>query len=230
MTDEAILELQKMKVQLIEMMIYLFIHIISVSTGKRDSDCFVSIENEIIVNRKRTVRKCGIDFGHVCSRRYSQFEIQTLTVQYKMEHISEESKYYKVDRWCRDQIYNGRDFLFDPVLFDTTMQATSKDFDFPLESLRSFFQNTYVKHIKARSHGLRNDLQTKYITEYLSGRSIIDLAKEANFPPALLARRVVEEMTDLGKKKLSIVMKNPLEELERIDIIKEKYKQSQDDR
>eukprot|EP00536_Pseudo-nitzschia_multiseries_P001752 jgi/Psemu1/181823/e_gw1.22.195.1 len=145
-----------------------------------------------------------------------------------MDHSREESEYYKVDRWCRDQIHNGCDFLFDPVLFDATMKATSKDFDFPLESLQSFFRNLYVKYIKITTHKIKRDLQTKYIKEYTSGRSIIDMAKEANFSPALLARRVVEEMTDLGKKELSIAMKNPLKQLSNIDYIKQKYKESED--
>jgi len=145
-----------------------------------------------------------------------------------MEHSREESDYNKVERWCRDQISSGRGILFDPVLFQTELKATSKDFNFPLESLQSFFRNKYVKHIKSNSHKVRDNMQTKYIKEYMLGKSIKDLAEETNFSPALLARRVVEEMTDLGKKGLSSAMKNPLEELGSINTIKEKYRESEE--
>jgi hypothetical protein len=87
----------------------------------------------------------------------------------------------------------------------------------------------YVKHIKSTSHLVKKNLRTKFIKEYLLGRSIKDLAKESNFSPALLARRIVEEMTVLGKKKLSTAMKNPLEELGSVDVFKEKYQGSESD-
>ena len=146
-----------------------------------------------------------------------------------MDHSREELDYYRVERWCRDQINDGCDLLFDPVLFQAAIKATSKDLDFPLESLHSLFRNMYVKHIKSTSHLVKKNLRTKFIKEYLLGRSIKDLAKESNFSPALLARRIVEEMTVLGKKKLSTAMKNPLEELGSVDVFKEKYQGSESD-
>ena len=130
-----------------------------------------------------------------------------------------------VERWCKDQINDGSDFLFDRILFQEAMKIASQRFDFPLESLQSLFRNLYVKHVKSTSHRLKNSLHTKFIKEYLSGRSIIALAKESNLPPALLARRLVEEMTILGKKKLNTILKNPLEELGTIDVIKIKYQE-----
>ncbi|OEU20551.1 hypothetical protein FRACYDRAFT_167013 [Fragilariopsis cylindrus CCMP1102] len=102
------------------------------------------------------------------------------------------------------------------------MKATSREFSFPLESLHSFFRSIHVKHIKSTSHKVRNNLQTKYINEYVhNGKSIIDLAKDANFSPALLTRRILEEVTnlDLGKKgALGAALKNPLEELGRLSL------------
>lgn len=145
----------------------------------------------------------------------------------EMDHSGEELDYYRVERWCQDQIRNGSDFLFEPRLFQSTMKEASKDFDFPLESLHSLFRNTYVKHIKTNSRRVQNNLQTVLIEQYLGGKSIKDLAKESNFSPAILARRVVEEMTILGKKKLSAAMKNPMEELGNIDVIKPKYQHSE---
>jgi hypothetical protein len=149
-----------------------------------------------------------------------------------MDHSREEIEYYRVEEWCRDRINDGSDFLFDPVLFQAALKEKSEGFDFPLESLQSLFRNMYVKHIKSTSHQIQSILHSKFIKEYLSGRSIKDLAKESNFSAALLARRLVEEMTVLGKKKLSTALKNPLEELGSIDVIKPKYQgfenQSQD--
>lgn len=139
----------------------------------------------------------------------------------------EELKYYRVERWCRDQIDNGSDFLFDPDLFQATLKTTSKDLEFPLESLQSLFRNIYVKHLIKTSRQLYNRLQMEFVREYVLGKSIKDLAKESNFSPALLARRIVEEMTIIGKKKLSTALKNPLEELGSIDVIKENYKDSE---
>lgn len=145
-----------------------------------------------------------------------------------MDHSTEDLDYYRVERWCQDQINTGSDVLFDPSLFQAVMKEASKGFDFPLESLQSLFRNIYVKHIKTTSRRVQNNLQTEFITEYLAGKSIKDLAKESNFSPAILARRIVEEMTVLGKKKLSTAMKNPIEELGSIDIIKPKYQHSED--
>ena len=149
------------------------------------------------------------------------------TKDVEMDHSREELDYNRVEHWCRDQINNGGDFLFDPVLFEATIKAASEGFAVPLESLQSLFRNIYVKHIKSTSRRVQNNLQTKMIEEYLLGKSIKHLAKESNFSPAILARRIVEEMTVLGKRKLSTAMKNPLEELGSIDIIKPKYQSSE---
>ncbi len=150
------------------------------------------------------------------------------TKHLNMDHSQEESDYYRVENWCRDQINNGSEFLFEPVLFETAIKAASKSFDFPLVSLTSLFRNIYDKHIKSTSHQVQGLLQTRLIQEYLAGKSIKDIAKEINFSPAMLARRVVEEMTELaGKKKLSTAMKNPLEELGTITVIKQKYQLSE---
>ena len=147
-----------------------------------------------------------------------------------MDHSQEESDYYRVENWCRDQINNGSEFLFDPVLFQGAIKAASESFDFPPESLGSLFRNMYDKHIKSTSHQVQSIVQTRLIQEYMAGKSIKDIAKGTNFSPAMLARRVVEEMTELvGKKKLSTAMKNPLEELGTIDIIKSKYQISETD-
>jgi hypothetical protein len=152
---------------------------------------------------------------------------------YNREESDQIDQYNKVERWCKDQINNGSDFLFDPVLFLSTMKATSREFNFPLESLHSFFRSIHVKHIKSTSHKVRNNLQTIYIKEYVHyGKSIIDLAKDANFSPALLTRRILEEVTniDLGKKgALGAALKNPLEELGSIDIIKQEFRKSEEE-
>ena len=42
------------------------------------------------------------------------------------EESDQINQYNKVERWCKDQINNGSDFLFDPVLFQSTMKATSR--------------------------------------------------------------------------------------------------------
>ena len=148
------------------------------------------------------------------------------------EELDQIDHYKKVERWCKDQINNTSDFLFDPILYQTTMRATSEEFNFPLESLQSFFRSHHVKHIKSTAHKVRKNLQTKYIKEYMQGKSIKELAKEENYSPTLLARLILEEVTDLdlgGKKKgLGNALKNPLKELGSINIIKQEYRKSEE--
>ena len=94
------------------------------------------------------------------------------TKDLEMDQTQEELDYYRVENWCRDQINNGNEFLFDPVLFHAAMKAASEGFVFPLESLNSLFRNIYVKHIKSSSRRVQNMLQTKLIEDYTLGKSI----------------------------------------------------------
>lgn len=51
----------------------------------------------------------------------------------------------------------------------------------------------------------------RYLNEYQTGKTILDLAKEANFSPHLFARQVVEYVaTGLPKKMLGDAIRDPL--------------------
>lgn len=55
----------------------------------------------------------------------------------------------------------------------------------------------------------------------------MELSKAFNFPPSLLARSIVDKITNLPKKKISEAMRSPIEKLNDIDIILEQYLQSE---
>ena len=148
------------------------------------------------------------------------------TIENKSEQIDQ---YDKVERWCKDHINNGSDFIYDPILFQTIMKSTSLHFNFPLESLISFFRTHHTKYIKSKAYKVRNNCRTKHIRDYSDGKSILDLAKEENYSPTLLARLILEEVIDkdVQKTKINNMLKNPLEELKNIGIIKPEFRESE---
>ena len=69
-----------------------------------------------------------------------------------------------------------------------------------------------------------------YVREYVKeGLSILDLAKRENYPPYLLSRYLVEQMTMLpeGKHGLARSMRDPKLVLGDLDIILPEYKESE---
>lgn len=66
-----------------------------------------------------------------------------------------------------------------------------------------------------------------YLNEYLQGRrTITELAIQANYPPYLFARYIVEALTNAGKKDLTKAMRDPVKELT-LDLIDAKYQKSE---
>jgi hypothetical protein len=64
------------------------------------------------------------------------------------------------------------------------------------------------------------------VQDYLKGCSIVDLAKKMNYPPYLLARYVVEEVSSLsgGRKVLAKAMRDPEHCLGCVDAIMEVHR------
>lgn len=77
------------------------------------------------------------------------------------------------------------------------------------QSLYSFFRNVHVHHVKKTTPCVRAKMK-KSVREYSEhGRSIVDMARSANFPPHLFARYVVEAVTKIVKKKIGEAMRDP---------------------
>ncbi|KAG7336821.1 TPD sequence-motif-containing protein [Nitzschia inconspicua] len=134
-------------------------------------------------------------------------------------------RYDQVEQWCRHEIAAGSDFLFDSIAFEATMKRTSRDLQFPLESLQSFFRNIYVQHIKSRSFQVKSQCNN-YVEQYRKGSSILQLAQTANFSPYLMARVIVENVAiipDDKKKFLTAAMRDPMHYLGRVDCVRDEF-------
>ena len=53
----------------------------------------------------------------------------------------------------------------------------------------------------------------------MKGKSIFELAKIYNFPPAILSRSIIGKITNLHKKKISEAMRNPIDQLNNSSIM-----------
>ena len=70
-------------------------------------------------------------------------------------------------------------------------------------------------------------MNSHVLVEYMQGSSIRQLAKNYNFPPSLLARGIVENITIYEKKEITKAMRDPLAKLCTVDVILEKYRDSE---
>lgn len=97
------------------------------------------------------------------------------------------------------------------------------------QALQSFFRNLHLHHVKITSTKIKKNLQ-KYLSAYKNGKSIKELAKQANYPPYLFSRYLVEHVADIrnGKKGITAAMRNPLEELGDMERIRPDYKISEE--
>jgi hypothetical protein len=84
----------------------------------------------------------------------------------------------------------------------------------------SLVRNASLLHIKRSSLGLKQQI-AYCLDEYKGGSSIVQLAKEMNYSPYLLARYMVEEISTCKENKipLSDVMKDPEGMLSHLDDI-----------
>ena len=90
-------------------------------------------------------------------------------------------------------------------------------------------RNLHLYHVKILTRHIQRNLNS-YVKEYVKeGVSIETLAKRENYPPYLLSRYLVEQMTALpgGKKGLTKSMRDPKSMLGDVDIILAEYKESE---
>jgi hypothetical protein len=97
------------------------------------------------------------------------------------------------------------------------------------QTLQSFFRNLHLTHVKITSTKIKKNLQ-KYLNAYKKGKSIKALSKQANYPPYLMSRYLLDSIAEIrgGKKGITAAMRNPLEELGDIGIIRPDYRASEE--
>lgn len=92
----------------------------------------------------------------------------------------------------------------------------------------SFIRNVHVNHIKRTAPQVKANLE-QYATEYCSSSDgsttcVLTLAKEANYPPYLFARLLVEQITNLAKSDLGAAVASPAQYLVDPTILKPQYR------
>ncbi len=70
-------------------------------------------------------------------------------------------------------------------------------------------------------------MQYQILVDYCAGTSILNLAKKYHFPPSLLARGVIENITIYEKKEITKAMKDPMTKLRTVEVILDKYRDSE---
>ena len=62
------------------------------------------------------------------------------------------------------------------------------------QALHSLFRNAHVTHMKRTSHSIRSQTM-RHVKSYLNGTSIMNLARKCNYPPSMMARLIVENVS-----------------------------------
>ena len=84
--------------------------------------------------------------------------------------------------------------------FQIQSPPLSSSSPWPLDSLHSFFCSLHTKHVKSAAYRLKTTI-SQYLDGYRNGQSIVAMAKQANIPPYLMCRQIVEHICDLRRKK-----------------------------
>ena len=96
----------------------------------------------------------------------------------------------------------------------------------------SLFRNIHLVHIKKHTNIVRKQTN-KLVSMYVNGMSILELAKEKNYPPYLLSRIIVEKITcidqrPLSRKVVTKIMRDPTGKLQDRSLIHPSYQVSED--
>mmetsp|Transcript_7768 Transcript_7768/g.11651 ORF Transcript_7768/g.11651 Transcript_7768/m.11651 type:complete len:285 (+) Transcript_7768:103-957(+) len=145
-----------------------------------------------------------------------------------MKQVELEYNYERADNWCKGVVKKGHDLLFCGDRYDTEISKAAKDVNFSIDSLSSFLRNMHLTYVKKRSYVIRNQMHSHILVEYCEGASILSLAKKYNFPPSLLARGIVENITIFEKKEVTKAMKDPFVKLSALEHIFGPFRASED--
>ena len=134
--------------------------------------------------------------------------------------------YDEIVQWCQNEIHNGEEFMFNRKLFEKSLQEvietkTFKEGDedehgssnaneeniiyFEYESLLSLFRNIHLQYVKKSGSWNAKKKLNGVIQQYVNDHStsILELAKQINYPPYLLCRLIVERLTTIGSSNNS---------------------------
>ena len=85
----------------------------------------------------------------------------------------------------------------------------SQPFFFNCKSLLSLVRTTHLEAVKVTTMTVRRNIDF-HIEQYCNGETILGISKSAGFPPFLMARLLVEELTvSMGRKELAKIMREP---------------------
>lgn len=115
-------------------------------------------------------------------------------------HECSSESYDKAEAWCRETVSAGHGMLFSTELFAAEMTRVSRELGVSVQALNSLFRNAHVTHMKRTSHSVRNQTM-RHVKSYLNGTSILKLAKKCNYPPAMMARFIVENVAVLPTRQ-----------------------------
>ncbi|CAJ1936047.1 unnamed protein product [Cylindrotheca closterium] len=121
------------------------------------------------------------------------------------------NSYDQAGKWCRQQVIKKPmvALFYDVKLFHKALKETSKALNFPLQSLQSLIRTTHLKVLKLATTTVKSDISF-HLEHYCNGDSILKIAKSAAFPPFLMARLLVDELTVyMGRKELAKIMREP---------------------
>ncbi|GAX09403.1 hypothetical protein FisN_6Lh224 [Fistulifera solaris] len=143
--------------------------------------------------------------------------------------LPEHRHYGTVEKLLRNSVSEGQDFLFDSVKFHEELLNLETKYGFPYDSLVSFLRNLHLHHVKKAAPRVKSTLKG-ILQRYCEGQSIVDLAWQVNYPPYLLSRFLVEEISRHGgnKKSLTATMKHPASFLKTKEDLKQQYEFSEE--
>jgi hypothetical protein len=121
------------------------------------------------------------------------------------------AEYETIECWCKAIVAEQPQpsFFFDPELFQRILEVKSEEHGFPFEALQSLLRNIHLNQVKVSTPKVKRNVRS-ILEEYKSGASIKDISRIAGYPPFLMARYILLEITNgICKKSLTKLMRNP---------------------
>lgn len=109
------------------------------------------------------------------------------------------SDYDSAVAWCRRSITSRHAMLSSSPTFHAEIRAAAIRHRMSYEGMHSLFRTVHVTHMKRSSGGVRSRTM-RHVRSYLNGASILELARRENFPPAMMARLIVENVAALWRR------------------------------
>ena len=101
--------------------------------------------------------------------------------------------------WCRRTISSRHEMLSSPHAFHAEIRSASRRYGLSYEGMHSLFRTVHVTHMKRSSGGVRSRTM-RHVRSYLNGASILEVARRENYPPAMMARLIVENVAALWRR------------------------------